>query len=98
MTLTNLDTLARELRALLAAASQSVEQLATQVDAARAQADPFASHYFAARRSYRLACETATKSGKAIERALHSSYLKAMDLGFKGSIRDWEGLLRICLR
>jgi hypothetical protein len=97
MTLTELDRLARDLQALLATATERVDDFATEVSAARAQPDPFASLYFAARKSYRRACDTANKSGKNIERVLISTYRKAMDLGFKGSIRDWEALLRICL-
>jgi hypothetical protein len=96
MTLTELDKLARELRALLASATASVDRLATKVEAARAEPDPFASHYFAARKSYRYACQTANKSGAKIERDLISTYRRAMELGFKGSIRDWEALLRLC--
>jgi hypothetical protein len=97
MTLTELERLARDLQALLATASANVDTFATKLEAARAHPDPFASVYFVARKSYRRACETANKGGKAIERDLISSYQKAVDLGFKGSIRDWEGLLRICL-
>jgi hypothetical protein len=97
MTLTELDRLARDLQALLATASERVEDFATGVSAARAQSDPFASLYFAARKSYRHACQTANKGGAKIERDLISSYKKAVDLGFKGSIRDWQALLRICL-
>jgi hypothetical protein len=97
MTLTELESLARDLRKLLATASATVDGLATKLEAARAQPDPFASLYFAARKSYRHACVTANKGGAKIERDLISSYKKAVDLGFKGSIRDWQALLRICL-
>ena len=97
MTLTGLDTLARELRRALSHATATVDHFAKDLEAAKAAPDPFASLYYAARRSYRRACETANKSGKTIERDLQSTYIKAMDLGFKGSIREWEALLRICL-
>jgi hypothetical protein len=98
MTLSDLERLARELRTLLASASERVAHFATELEAARAKPDPFASLYFTARKSYLRACETANKGGAKIERDLISSYKKAADLGFKGSIRDWEALLRICLR
>jgi hypothetical protein len=97
MTLSQLETLARDLRELLTTANARVNSLTTQLEAARAEPDPFASHYFAARKTYRHACATANKGGAKIERALLSTYKTATDLGFKGSIRDWETLLRICL-
>lgn len=97
MTLSDLESLARDLRALLTDAIRTVEVFATKIDAARAAPDPFAALYFAARKDYRHACRTANKGGAKIERSLLSSYKKAMDLGFKGSIREWEALLRVCL-
>jgi hypothetical protein len=30
-----------------------------------------------------------------VERAAHASYVQAQDYGFKGTIRDWEALLRL---
>jgi hypothetical protein len=72
-------------------------RLASQVDSAKAHPDPFAAHYFAARKSYSVACRVANKGGAKIERNLISTYKMAMTLGFKGSIREWEALLRICL-
>lgn len=97
MTLSDLETLARDLRAHMAEATTILERFAAKLDAARAEADPFAALYFAARKDYRYAVRTANKGGAKIERSLISSYKKAMELGFKGSIRDWEGLLRVCL-
>jgi hypothetical protein len=29
------------------------------------------------------------------DRVAHASYVQAMDYGFKGTIRDWEALLRL---
>ena len=40
-------------------------------------------------------CETAGKSDKQIERCLISTFQVAESMGFKGELRQWEGLLRI---
>lgn len=90
MKLAELESLAKNLRTL-------ADQLGKQVEAAKAYPDPFAAHYFAARRSYKYACLTANKGGAKIERELIASYKVAMTLGYKGSIREWQALLRICL-
>ena len=90
MKLAELESLAADLRAL-------ADRLTEKVENAKSFADPFAAHYFVARRAYRLACESSGKSGSRINRALLSSYQAAMNLGFKGSVREWEGLLRVCL-
>lgn len=90
MKLAELESLAMDLRTL-------ADRLMSNVEAAKAYADPFAAHYFVARKAYRIACETAGKSGSRIERALLSSYQMAMTLGYKGSAREWENLLRVCL-
>lgn len=90
MRLSDLDEHARQLRAM-------ADAFGAQVEAAKAQQDPFAAHYFASRQRFRRAIDGDTKSGKRSERALVESYKQATDLGFKGSIRQWEGLLTICL-
>ena len=73
------------------------DRLTQKVETAKSYADPFAAHYFVARKAYRVACDTTGKSGSRIERTVLSTYQMAINLGFKGSVRDWEGLLRICL-
>lgn len=52
MKLQDLENITRDLRAI-------VEKLASNIEAARAEPDPFSVHYFAARRSYREAALTA---------------------------------------
>lgn len=91
MRLSDLESIADELRA-------TVDRLTKQLASAKADADPFAAHYFVARKAYRWAVDHSGKSGSKIERALISSFRGAMELGFKGSIRDWEELLRVCLK
>ena len=97
MRLTDIDSIEKDLRAQLAAMGQCLDTLAKKIEDAKAVADPFAAHYYAARRSYRRAVATANKGGKNIERNLISTYRVAMELGFKGTIREWQALLRICL-
>jgi hypothetical protein len=89
MKLADLESLATDLRTL-------ADRLTSHVNDAKALADPFAAHYFVARREYRWAVDRSGKSGSKIERAVLSSYKTAMTLGFKGSIREWEDLL--CVR
>jgi hypothetical protein len=98
MRLTELEALSSELRTLLAAAGEAVERFTAQIHEARAENDPFAALYFAARKAYRRELGAAKKSGNNVEREVWSSYRKAHELGFKGSAKDWEELLRLCLR
>jgi hypothetical protein len=89
MKIADLECLANDLRTL-------ADRLMSKVEAAKSYADPFAAHYFVARKAYRVACDSAGKSGHRIERALLSSYQVAMKLGFQGSVREWETLLKVC--
>jgi len=57
--------------------------------------DRFAAHLYQSRREYRVASETAGKSGKRIERCVISTFQIAETLGFRGDFRQWEHLLQI---
>jgi len=57
----------------------------------RAGSDPLASHIFISRRHYRQVNDT--KSGKRRESAALSSYHSAVELGFRGSLHEWERLM-----
>jgi len=57
----------------------------------RAQHDPLALHIFVARRAYRHTNDT--KSGKRRETAARLSWQQACELGFRGTVGDWERLL-----
>ena len=73
---------------LLAAAIRDVEsELATM----EAEHDPLASHIFVSRRHYRNADDT--KSGKRREVTARLSFNTACDLGFRGSLDEWERLM-----
>jgi hypothetical protein len=55
------------------------------------KADPLASHIFISRRQYRTANDT--KSGKRRETNARLSFDTACELGFHGSLDEWERLM-----
>jgi len=60
--------------------------------AMKAEHDPLASHIFVSRRQYRNVNDT--KSGKRREMAARISFSTACELGFRGSLAEWERLMR----
>lgn len=61
------------------------------LEEALAEPDPLAVHIFISRRQYRNVPDT--KSGKRTETAARLSWQTACELGFRGSLRDWERLM-----
>ena len=57
----------------------------------RAEHDPLAVYIFNARRQYRHTSDT--KSGKRRETAARLSWQQACDLGFRGTLAEWERLM-----
>jgi hypothetical protein len=57
----------------------------------RSESDPLALHIFIARRQYRHVHDT--KSGKRSEAAARASWQTACDLGYRGSLGEWERLM-----
>ena len=57
----------------------------------RAEHDPLAVHIFVSRRQYRTLPDT--KSGKRAELAARLSWQQACELGFRGSLGEWERLM-----
>jgi hypothetical protein len=57
----------------------------------RAEHDPLASHIFVSRRQYRNMHDT--KGGKRHAMAARLSWQAACDLGFRGSLEEWERLM-----
>jgi hypothetical protein len=58
----------------------------------KSEHDPLASHIFISRRHYRNANDT--KSGKRRETTTaHLSFNTACELGFRGSLDEWERLM-----
>jgi len=57
----------------------------------RAESDPLAVHIFVSRRQYRNMPDT--KSGKRSGTAARLSWQTACELGFRGSLGEWERLM-----
>jgi hypothetical protein len=72
----------------LAAAIRDVE---SELAAMKSEQDPLASHIFVSRRHYRNI--TDTKSGKRRETIALVSFNTACQLGFRGSLDEWERLM-----
>ena len=72
----------------LTAAIRDVE---TELAAMKAEHDPLASHIFISRRHYRSCNDT--KSGKRRETNAQLSFNAACELGFRGSLDEWERLM-----
>jgi hypothetical protein len=72
----------------LTAAIQDVEN---ELAAMKAESDPLASHIYVSRRHYRHANDT--KSGKRREINGRLSFNTACELGFRGSLDEWERLM-----
>jgi hypothetical protein len=63
----------------------------SELAAMKAQHDPLASHIFVSRRYYRNVNDT--KSGKRREMIARLSFNTACELGFRGSLDEWERLM-----
>ena len=57
----------------------------------KAERDPLASHIYVSRRHYRNVNDT--KSGKRREVTARLSFQTACDLGFRGSLDEWNRLM-----
>src|SRR5947208_16305226 len=72
----------------LTAAFRNVE---AELAAMKAEHDPLATHIFLSRRNYRNANDT--KGGKRREINARLSFNTACELGFRGSLDEWERLI-----
>jgi hypothetical protein len=72
----------------LTAAIRDVE---SELAAMKAEHDPLASHIFVSRRHCRNVKDT--KSGKRREMTARLSFNTAGELGFRGSLDEWERLI-----
>jgi hypothetical protein len=72
----------------LAAAIRDVE---SELAAMKAEHDPLASHIYVSRRNHRNVNDT--KSGKRREVTARLSFDTACELGFRGSLNEWERLM-----
>lgn len=72
----------------LGAAVTEAQDALTEI---RAESDPLAVHIFISRRQYRNMPDT--KSGKRHEAASRASWRTACELGFPGTLAEWERLM-----
>ena len=75
------------LKTLSAAITEAQEALAE----AKSEPDPLAVHIYVSRRHYRNLPDT--KGGKRHERAAQMSWRRACELGFRGTLDEWERLM-----
>ena len=71
--------------------NEAIREVENELAAMKADHDPLASHIFVSRRNYRNANDT--KSGKRREVNARVSFNTACELGFRGSLEEWERLI-----
>jgi hypothetical protein len=69
----------------------AIRNVESELAAMKAEHDPLASHIFISRRHYRNITET--KSGKRRGMIARLSFNTACELGFRGSLDEWERLM-----
>jgi hypothetical protein len=79
------------LRILVRHLRAAIREVECELAAMKAEHDPLASHIFVSRRHYRNANDT--KSGKRREMTARLSFNTACELGFRGSLDEWERLM-----
>ena len=82
---------AARLQEALTRLSTAIRDVETELAAMKAEHDPLATHIFISRRHYRNAKDT--KSGKRRETNAQLSFNTACELGFCGSLHEWERLM-----
>ncbi len=70
---------------------EALRETESVLEKMRAEHDPLASHIFVSRGQYRNMPDT--KSGKRSEMAACLSWQTACNLGFRGSLEEWERLM-----
>jgi hypothetical protein len=81
----------RQLHDALEQLTKAIHEVEAILQTMRAEHDPLASHIFISRRQYRNAKDT--KGGKRCEMNARLSFNTACDLGFRGSLDEWERLM-----
>ena len=82
---------AARLQSALERLTTAIRDVETELGAMKSEQDPLASHIFISRRHYRNANDT--KSGKRRETNARLSFDTACELGFRGSLDEWERLM-----
>jgi hypothetical protein len=78
----------RQLHDALEKLTKVIREVEAVVETMRAEHDPLASHIFVSRRSYRNVNDT--KSGKRRDMIARLSFNTACELGFRGSLDEWD--------
>jgi hypothetical protein len=71
--------------------TKAIREVEAVVEIMRAEHDPLASHIFVSRRHYQNLSDT--KGGKRREMNARLSFNTACELGFRGSLDEWERLM-----
>jgi hypothetical protein len=71
--------------------TKAIREVEAVVETVRAEQDPLASHIFISRRHYRNIADT--KGGKRREMNARLSFNTACELGFQGSLDEWDRLM-----
>ena len=82
---------AARLQEALKGLTVAIRDVESELEAMKTEHDPLASHIFVSRRYYRNANDT--KSGKRREMIARLSFNTACELGFRGSLDEWERLM-----
>jgi hypothetical protein len=82
---------ASQLQTALKNLSEAIRQTEAVLEGMRAEHDPLAVHIFTSRRHYRARGDT--KSGKRREVTARLSWQTACELGFRGTLGEWERLM-----
>jgi len=81
----------QQLHDVLEKLSKAIREVEAVLQTMRADHDPLASHIFISRRHYRNVNDT--KRGKRREMNARLSFNTACELGFRGSLDEWERLM-----
>ena len=84
----------------LAALGDAMREVNAAMEEMRSEHDPLAVHIFVSRRNYRNMHDT--KSGKRSDTAARLSWQSVCEMGFRGTLGEWERLIgatsKRCLR
>lgn len=81
----------QQLRDALEKLTKAIREVEAVVETMRGEHDPLASHIFISRRQYRNAKDT--KGGKRRAMNARLNFNTACELGFRGSLHEWERLM-----
>ena len=81
----------RQLHDALEQLTKVIHEVEAVLQTMRAEHDPLASHIFISRRQYRNVNDT--KGGKRRQVNARLSFNTACELGFRGSLDEWERLM-----